>query len=217
MVSDLSETSVFFDFDGTISTTDIGVHLLERLAGPGWRELDAAYAAGEIGSRECMAQQWACIPASVTESERRAVAREVPLDAAFGPLVSALRAAGAEVAVVSDGYGFYVRELLAHWDVPVFTNDVDFAANTVVFPYRNDDCASCAACGTCKPAFLDDARARGRATIFIGDGTSDRHAARAADVVFATGALRKWCATQAIAHAEFRSLADVQAAIFERK
>ena len=58
---DLAETSVFFDFDGTISTADIGVHLLDRLADPGWRELDGAYAAGAIGSRECMSS-WLDLP-----------------------------------------------------------------------------------------------------------------------------------------------------------
>lgn len=212
---DLTRTSVFFDFDGTISTTDIGVYVLDRLADPGWRELDLAYAAGEIGSRECMARQWDCIPASVTEAERRAVAREVPLDAGFGPLVDALRGAGAEVAVVSDGYGYYVHELLTPWDLPIFTNDIDFATNAVVFPHRNDACESCAACGTCKPSFLAAAKARGQKTIFVGDGTSDRHAARVADEVFATAALAGWCEEQAIAFKPFAAISDVTAALFE--
>ncbi len=214
---DLSRTSVFFDFDGTISTTDIGVHVLDRLADPGWRELDLAYAAGEIGSRECMAKQWDCIPSHVSEAERRAVAAEVPLDPAFGPLVDALRAAGAEVSVVSDGYGFYVRTLLAPWDLPIFTNDVDFATNQVVFPNSIDECATCAACGTCKPSFLQAAQARGRSTMFVGDGTSDRHAARVADVVFATASLAQWCDAEGIAFTPFASLDDVRALIFSQQ
>ena len=210
---DLAETSVFFDFDGTISTADIGVHLLDRLADPGWRELDGAYAAGAIGSRECMAKQWQCIPSHVTEAQRRAVAREVPLDPGFGPLVDALRAAGAEVAVVSDGYGFYVHELLAPWSLPIHTNDVDFVTNAVVFPNATEGCATCAACGTCKPSFLGAARARGRTTVFIGDGTSDRHAARVADVVFAKDELAVWCVDEGIAFTPFASLDQVAAVL----
>lgn len=214
---DLSDTSVFFDFDGTISVTDIGVHLLDRLADPSWRDLDAAYHAGTIGSRDCMVQQWDCIPDHVTEAERRAVAREVPLDPGFGPLVAALRKAGAEVAVVSDGYGYYVHDLLAEWDVPIFTNDVDFATNTVTWPNRNDHCATCGTCGTCKPTFLNDATTRGRSTIFIGDGTSDRHAARVADAVFAKGALARWCREEGIAHTPFDTLAEVAARLTPQK
>jgi 2-hydroxy-3-keto-5-methylthiopentenyl-1-phosphate phosphatase len=52
-------------------------------------------------------------------------------------------------------------------------------------------------------------RAGERTTVFVGDGTSDRHAARVADVVFATGALARWCADEGIAHVQFDTLADV--------
>lgn len=206
---DLSNTSVFFDFDGTISTTDIGVHLLDRLARPGWRELDELYAAGTIGSRECMDKQWACIPDGVPEATRRAVADEVPLDPGFGPLVDALRGGGAEITVVSDGYGFYVHDLIAPWHLPVFTNEVDFANNGVRYPNADPSCASCAQCGTCKPKVIAEAAKRGRSTVFIGDGTSDRHAARVADTVFAKEALAAWCAEQGIPYVPFGVLDDV--------
>lgn len=211
---DLSTTSVFFDFDGTISTTDVGVHVLEQLADPSWRRYEDDYTAGRIGSRECMAKQWACIPDHVGEQQRRAAAQEVPLDPGFGPLVDALRAGGAEVAVVSDGYGFYVHERLAAWDLPVFTNDVDFATNTVVWPHDNAGCGLCAACGTCKPSFLEEAHRRGRRSLFIGDGASDRYAARVADEVFATGALARWCTEEGVTHVKFENLSEVNRLVF---
>src|SRR4029079_1122866 len=103
---DLSTTSVFLDFDGTIATADTGVHLLTRLGAEDWRAVDDEYAAGTIGSREALARQWAMLPPD--EGTLRAVAREVPLDPGLGPLVDGLRSAGAEVLVVSDGFGFHV-------------------------------------------------------------------------------------------------------------
>jgi 2,3-diketo-5-methylthio-1-phosphopentane phosphatase len=201
---------VFFDFDGTISTEDIGVYLLDRLAAGDWRAISARFAAGEIGSRECMEKEWAAIPGTFDEASRHAVAAEVPLDPAFAPLVEELRAAGAEVAVVSDGFGFYVRARLAGLDEPVFTNDIDFVTNTVVYPHADDRCATCMACGTCKPAVMGEAAARGRTTVFVGDGTSDRHAARAADVVFATKSLASWCDAEGIPYTPFDTLDDVR-------
>jgi 2,3-diketo-5-methylthio-1-phosphopentane phosphatase len=208
-VRDLANTSVFFDFDGTVSTTDIGVHLLERLADPGWREFDAQYADGVIGSLECMEKQWACIPAQITEAERHAVAAEVPLDPGFGPLVYGLRRGGAEITVVSDGFGYYVHDLIAPWGLPVVTNEVDFAMNSLRYPYADPTCGSCAACGTCKPKVINEAAARGRATVFIGDGTSDRHAARVADEVFAKEPLAAWCREVGITYQPFNVLDDV--------
>jgi 2,3-diketo-5-methylthio-1-phosphopentane phosphatase len=212
-VRDLANASVFFDFDGTISTDDIGVYLLERLATGDWRGLDDLYAAGVIGSRECMVKQWACIPDSVDEATRHAVAAEVALDPAIRPLIEGLRALGAEVAVVSDGFGYYVHDRIDPFGVPVFTNEVDFTTNTMRFPNANPDCRECAECGTCKRRFIEDAAGRGRTTVFVGDGTSDRHAARAADVVFATKSLASWCTDEGIAFTHFDSLGEVAAAL----
>jgi 2,3-diketo-5-methylthio-1-phosphopentane phosphatase len=207
---------VFFDFDGTISTTDIGLYLLERLAAPGWQELDELYAQGVVGSRECVQRQWDFVPAHVTEAERRAAALEVPLDPAFGPLVAGLRAADAEVTVVSDGLGYYVHDLLAPFDVPIWTNEMDFSTNTLRYPNSNPECV-CAACGTCKPRVISEAAARNRTTVFIGDGTSDRHAARASDSVFAKAALADWCAAEGIAHTRFDTLEEVAAVLLPQR
>ncbi len=211
---DLSNTAVFFDFDGTITTTDTGVHLLERLNVDGWVELDEQYMAGTLGSRECIERQWQCIPDAVTEDERRAVAAEVAVDPGFGPLVEAFQAAGAEVTVVSDGWGFYIADLLEQWDLPVFTNTIDFATNTLVSPHADPTCEACGECGTCKPRVLKVAADLGKRTVFIGDGTSDRHAARVADEVFAKGALATWCAAEGIAHTKFEVLADIASIVF---
>jgi 2-hydroxy-3-keto-5-methylthiopentenyl-1-phosphate phosphatase len=191
------------------------VHLLDRLATGDWRHFDDLYADGVIGSRECMEQQWACIPSSVGEATLHAVAAEVALDDAFGPLVDALRGAGAEVAVVSDGFGFYVHDRIDPFGIPVFTNAVNFATNTLGFPNADLECPECGACGTCKRRLIDETAARGRATVFVGDGTSDRYAARAADVVFATKSLADWCCDQGITHTPFTTLADVAGVLLE--
>ncbi|MEY2398916.1 MAG: 2-hydroxy-3-keto-5-methylthiopentenyl-phosphate phosphatase [Actinomycetota bacterium] len=206
---DLSNTSVFFDFDGTITLDDVGVYLLEEFAADGWVELDEQYKAGALGSRECIELQWQCIPDSVNEAERRAAAAQVAVDPAFHPLVERLQRGGAEVAVVSDGWGFYIADAIAPLDIPAFTNTIDFPTNTLVSPYRDPSCEGCGVCGTCKPAIVRAAAQRGRSTVFVGDGTSDRHAARVADIVFAKGALARWCAEERIAHTSFETLARV--------
>lgn len=203
---DLAGTSVFLDFDGTISTQDVGVYLLERFAAPEWREIDERFVRGEIDSRECLIDEWEL----VTPDERamRAAAREVPIDPGFGPLVLALRAAGAEVSVVSDGFGFYVDEIAAPYDLPVFTNSIDWTTGEIEFPHT-DRCCPCTSCGVCKQAPIKDAASRGRTTVLVGDGASDRKAALLADVVFAKDALEDFCRRAGIAYRPFTTLADV--------
>jgi HAD superfamily phosphoserine phosphatase-like hydrolase len=207
---DLSNAAVFVDFDGTISETDTGVHLLERLAPDGWRDISAAYGRGEIGSRECLLDEWDLLPKD--EVLLRDVAGEVAIDPGAEPLIAALRAAGAQVTIVSDGFGVRVRDVAAELGVPVLSNEPDWATGRLEFPHE-DRCCPCTSCGTCKQAPIKDAAHRGRTTVLVGDGTSDYKAALLADVVFAKGALATWCEQNGVPFHRFERLADVHAAL----
>jgi 2-hydroxy-3-keto-5-methylthiopentenyl-1-phosphate phosphatase len=207
---DLASTAVFVDFDGTVSEEDTGIHLLRRLADPGWEGIGAAYGRGEIGSRECLLDEWDLLPKD--EQLLREVAREVPIDPAAAPLLAALRAGGAEVTIVSDGFGIRADEVAADLRVPLLTNAPDFSTGRLEFPHE-DRCCACSSCGTCKQAPIKDARHRGRTTVMIGDGTSDYKAALLADVVFAKGPLAVWCERNGVPFHRFERLADVQAVL----
>jgi len=208
---DLSRTSVFLDFDGTITTIDVGVHVLTRTAPDEWRTIDEQFRHGVIDSRECILDEWELVKGD--EATLRAIAAEVELDPGVGPLVDALRAAGAEITVVSDGFGFYVEDAVRPFGLDVRTNAVDFSTRELLFPHE-DRCCPCASCGTCKQAPIKDAQHRGQSTMLIGDGASDRKAALLADVVFAKGALRSWCWSFGVECIPFDTLADVHRTLF---
>ncbi|HSO95882.1 MAG TPA: HAD-IB family phosphatase [Acidimicrobiia bacterium] len=207
---DLRTTSVFLDFDGTVTLRDVGQHLLARHAADAWLGLHDEYDAGVIGSRECLVGQWELL--DVDEATLRATAAEVPIDPGFVPLVATLRDASAELTVVSDGFGFYADAVCGPAGVPVLTNRVDWVTGVLQFPHE-DRCCACATCGVCKQAPIKDAHRAGRTTVLIGDGTSDRKAALLADVVFAKGALADWCDWYDVPHHRFATLADVHAAL----
>ena len=203
---ELTRTSVFLDFDGTITTVDADVYLLDRLAPPEWRAIDEEFRRGEIGSRVCLLDTWDLLTAN--EGEMRAVYREVPIDPDTGVLLDALRGAGAEVLVVSDGFGVYAREVCADLGVPVLTNDIDWANGRLEFPHE-DRCCACSSCGVCKQAPIKDARYGGRTTVLVGDGASDYKAALLADVVFAKNTLAAWCARNGIDYVPYSTMRDV--------
>ena len=114
--------------------------------------------------------------------------------------------------MVSDGFGFHAEEVCAAIGVPVLTNRVDWATGELEFPHE-DRCCPCSTCGICKQAPIKDAQHGGLTTVLVGDGTSDRKAALLADIVFAKGALARWCALSGVPHVAFETLADVQAAL----
>jgi 2-hydroxy-3-keto-5-methylthiopentenyl-1-phosphate phosphatase len=203
---DLARASVFLDFDGTITTVDADVYLLDRLAPPEWRSIDEEFRRGEIGSRVCLLDTWDLL--TPNEEAMRAVYREVPIDPDTGALLEALRGAGAEVLVVSDGFGVYAREVCADLGVPVLTNDIDWVNGRLEFPHE-DRCCACSSCGVCKQAPIKDAKYAGRTTVLVGDGASDYKAALLADVVFAKNTLAAWCARSAIDFVPYSTMRDV--------
>lgn len=210
MLDNPSDLAVFLDFDGTITTADTGVYVLERHGAEGWREIDAAYVRGEIPSRECLIDEWDLLPHD--EALLVATAREVPLDPGFEALVEALRGSGAEVTVVSDGFGLTVYEVCQAIELRVIANRVDWETGRLEFPYE-DRCCACSSCGTCKQAPVKAASQAGRTTVLVGDGASDRKAALLADVVFAKDGLARWCSANNVGFLPFETLRDVQQAL----
>jgi 2,3-diketo-5-methylthio-1-phosphopentane phosphatase len=210
LAGDLSRASVFLDFDGTITERDVNQYLLDRFAGDAWLPLRDEYRVGTIGSRECLIGQWELLDPD--ERALRAAAGAVPLDPGFEPLVAALRAAGADLVVVSDGFGFRAEEVCAAAGVAVLTNHVDWSTGRLEFPHE-DRCCPCSTCGVCKQAPIKEAHRAGRTTVLVGDGTSDRKAALLADVVVAKGRLAQWCEQQELPHRRFSTLAEVQAVL----
>jgi len=210
-VSELADLSVFLDFDGTVASGDSARVLLNAYAGDAWLPASDAFDRGEISSRECIVDHWSFLR-PVPRDELLAAARAIPLDPGLDGLLGYLRHGGAEVTIVSDGFGFWAREVAAAHDVRILTNDVDWESRELLFP-NEDRCCPCTSCGTCKQAPIRDAQGRGRWTVMVGDGTSDRKAAALADVVFAKDALADWCIAFETPFRPFTTLADVQAGI----
>src|SRR4051812_41497303 len=194
-----------------MTVVDSGVHLLERLTDDrSWLAIDELYGAGAIGSRERLEREWELLPHD--EGVLRDAARDVALDDDAGRLIVDLRGRGAEVTVVSDGFGFYAEEVCERLGVALLTNAVDWSTGALEFP-NLDRCCPCSSCGTCKQAPIKDARRRGRTTVFVGDGVSDRKAALLADVLFAKGRLADWCEFSGVEFELFDTLADVHFAL----
>lgn len=208
---DLSSTTVFLDFDGTVTQHDSCVHLLNRTASDLWRTVEDLYVSGAIGSRECLQRQWDLIP-NRDEQELRRIVREVPLDPGFPALIEALRTTGAEIVVLSDGYGFYAEEICEDQGLALISNHIDWQKWSVTFPAISASC-DCPGCGTCKPAAIRAAKRGGRTTVLVGDGASDRRGAAVADQVFAKADLAEWCRTAPLEYHPFVSLADVMTAL----
>jgi len=202
------------DFDGTVSPTDVGAALVARYTTDPARvaALVDAWRAGTIGARAITAGE--CATLRVGAAEAQAFALGFALDPGFAPFARAARDRGEHVEIASEGFGFYVRALLARAgleDLPWSANEARFEDDRVVaeFPHLADDAPGCPGCGNCKARRVDRLRAAGWRVVVVGDGFSDRCAADRADVVLARGALLAWARERGLAARPFADFADV--------
>lgn len=207
------------DFDGTAAPSDIGAAFARRFSPAGSAETPeflARWLAGEMGHRELTEAQ--CRLLAVTRDQALAFVRPYTLDPDFAPFVGEAHARGDVVAVVSEGFDFYVRDLLERaglGGLPWSCNTLRFEGTRVVpeFP----EAAGCGRCGTCKAVHVEGWRARGFRTVLVGDGLSDRCGARAADQVLARRDLLRWCRNEGIPVTPFDSFADVRRLVGEAR
>ena len=196
------------DFDGTITRQDVVQAMLDRFADPSWREVEADWEAGRIGSRLCLERQTRLLRVDPEELAAWVDAREVdPHAAAFFADCDAL---GLDVRIVSDGYDWVIGRVMARLGlqhVPVFANRLTPTGGglwSVEFPHAQAGCAS----GACKCAIVAERRPRAH----IGDGRSDVCVADASDVVFAKSTLlasRQARGLPSIAFTDFSEIRDV--------
>jgi 2-hydroxy-3-keto-5-methylthiopentenyl-1-phosphate phosphatase len=126
--------TVVIDFDRAVAMADEVEVLVERLGAPEWCELH-----GDGDSWSSVLDAWASIAAD--EATLRTAAAEIPFDPDFAPLVADLRAVGADVVVVSTGFGLAVESACVGLDVEVLSNRIDFATGRLEM--CDDDPASC--------------------------------------------------------------------------
>jgi 2,3-diketo-5-methylthio-1-phosphopentane phosphatase len=213
---------ILCDFDGTISTVDTGVAVIEALdLAEAW-EVEYQWRRGEISSMECMRRQWGMV--NLTPEQMYELVDGLTLDPDFPRFVELVRERQAALVVLSDGLDFYIDRLLAaiglqtipghqspqaDHEIRLFANHARVTPDgiEIEFPYR----AECAQCGNCKTAHLFRLRRGYARTLYLGDGHSDLCAARFADLVFARDALAEDCRQSGRPYVPFTSFAEVLA------
>lgn len=203
--------TVLCDFDGTISIEDVTDTLLERFGQPGWRELEARWERGEIGSRECMKGQVALLDMSAEEFSRHL--ESIAIDAHFPAFVDGARALGMPVQVVSDGIEQAIVHVLARHGLqrlPVLANRLVSTGPRswrLESPHASPRCER--ASGNCKCERLAEQRPPQGRVLYVGDGASDFCVSGKADFVLAKDRLVDHCRAHGIPFATYAHFGEV--------
>lgn len=235
------KTIILCDFDGTITTHDTLVRILDTFAGPAWRTIDKRIISEESGNRISLKQKFSlCDPKKATKEAIVCLLKEeIEIDPYFKPFLEFLERENCEFLILSGGFSICIDIILKKYNLenlPYYANKLLFPRyarqNTIhdgvpqsettagekdkldiEYPYSAENCREC---GNCKTMHLNRYRSMGYYIIYIGDSATDRCPARYADLVFAKGYLSNYCLKEKISHVRYETFADIQACLTEK-
>jgi 2,3-diketo-5-methylthio-1-phosphopentane phosphatase len=207
---------IFVDFDGTITTHDVGNMLFREFGGAACDGVIAEYHEEKISAQECFRRE-AAAAGSIHPADLNALLDRQTIDPGFTDFVDFCRVRGIEFHIVSDGLDYYIdRVLNAHR-----IQNVSYVANalslepagadgrkilSLSFPHSDSVCDRCACC---KRNFMLTRTGEEDILVFIGEGYSDRCPAQYADIVFAKDRLQTFCQQENISYYLYTSFHDV--------
>ena len=211
-MTNLQRTVVFSDFDGTISTRDVGNRLFNHFSGGRSDLIVEKWKAGEINARKCLSAEADLI--QVTESQLHNYLNTFTLDPEFTRFEQLCRQNSIDLHIVSDGLDLYIKYLLEKHNfghLPVMANTGRLENDRIIVDYPYE-MGVCGICGNCKGdrirQYLDQADDQ-PFIIFIGDGLSDRCATTVADQIFAKNDLAFYCKNSNIQFNSFDTFDDI--------
>lgn len=175
--------AILSDFDGTITTVDTAVFILERYAVGDWMEPDRQYNMGKITINQCITAQLEMIGIG-QERIVKELDEVICPRSNFGTLVSMCRSNGHRLEITSAGLDFYIRHFLRRhgWDgLEVIAPRCVETPSGLKFEFPaqvHEDAVN----------FKEDRvrwyQKQGYTVAYVGDGTSDYPAAKQADHAF---------------------------------
>ncbi len=177
-------TSIFCDFDGTITSRDSIVFLTEHYGGGHRYRSDALtrIQSGEWSVHEAIQHELASVKLSWEEAIP-ILQSKITVDPFFESFVAWSRRQSLPLQVVSAGMRPVVELFVGHLGLEIYAHPVDIS--TTGWRYRTDP-------EMLKEKVLKEARADVGSLVYIGDGTSDICAIPYADHLFAKRYLAEW-------------------------
>lgn len=203
---------IFIDFDGTITTEDVGEKMFLTFGNPDKsREIIIRWLDDKINS----VQSWRELCATVDEfntAEFDDFLSKIEIDPTFKGFVDYCHRNDFDIYILSDGLDYYIerilkREGLSH--LPRYSNTLKFGENgelTPQFPHTDEECKKCA---NCKRNHIIENSGDSDYTVYIGDGNSDVCPAQYCDFIFAKDSLLQYCEENRISFTPYQYFDDV--------
>lgn len=203
---------IFIDFDGTITTKDVGEEFFLKFGDP--IEADniiKRWLNGDLNSTEMWGELCDTIK-NFNMSEYEKFLETIELDEAFHEFIEFCDEHNLEYTIVSDGFDFYIdrileRENLGH--IKRYTNKLKLDNDGNLIPSFPHTDAECSKCANCKRNKVISNSGDEEFTLYIGDGWSDTCPVQHCDYILAKGSLLKFCEKNRISYFPYNNFHNV--------
>ncbi|HVY62661.1 MAG TPA: MtnX-like HAD-IB family phosphatase [Planctomycetota bacterium] len=206
-------TTIFVDFDGTITEHDLLDRIAQTFGDPEvYAEVDAGLDENRFTLHEVLRREFEPVRAPLAEVVDW-VLEHASIRPGFAELVALARERGWRLVVLSSGFEELIAPVLERegLDVELVSNAVDPDPGGWRVRFRDEE--PCLVCGEpCKRGAVREL-ADGDRVVYVGDGISDRCGAEASDLVFARRSLARYLDEQGIAFRPFDDFHEVAAGI----
>jgi len=208
---------VFVDFDGTITTKDVGEELFLKFGNDlEVRNAINLWAEGKISSVE----NWHLLCESVDiidENELMNFIDSIEIEYSFKDFYDFCKSNNIELIILSDGFDYYIKRILNREflsEIKLFCNQLKIENSYLIprFPHRDEECKIC---GNCKRNHVIENSSDDDITIYIGDGLSDKCPAQYCDFIFAKKSLLRYCEINRITYWPYNNFFDIKKRISE--
>jgi 2,3-diketo-5-methylthio-1-phosphopentane phosphatase len=203
---------IFVDFDGTITTQDIGEAMFLKFGDPiRANEIIEDWIEQKINARE----SWQLLCNTVKNFEIKQFEKfldDMKIDSTFKIFNEYCLSNKFEMRILSDGLDLYIERIMNREDlddIEVFSNKLLFGSNNElipVFPHTDSECNRCA---NCKRNHILNFSSEDEYSVYIGDGWSDVCPAQYCDFIFAKNSLLKYCESNRITYFPYNNFNDV--------
>ena len=201
--------TIAVDFDGTVTEIDLLDTIARDFGDPVvYQEVDEGLDEGTMPLREVITREFEPVRRPLEEVVQWEL-RNVRVREGFRDFVGFAREQGWRVVIVSSGFHELIEPILEREGVEVelHANRVDPDPAGWRVEWRYD--ATCESCGeSCKRSIVQEL-AGDDELVYIGDGYSDRCAAEASSLVFATRGLADYLDERGVSYEPFDDFHDV--------
>ena len=209
---DSKQFKIFIDFDGTITTIDVGAAIFEKFGEPSAvKKVIELYLNDEVTAKDC----WMLLCDSVKELNLDKFDNYIEtfeIDPTFPGFVKYCSENDFEHYVLSDGFDYYIDKIFKKENLDslkYYSNKLDIGKDNKlipIFPYLDEESKSSA---NCKYNHIINHSSDEEFTIYIGDGVSDKETAQYCDFIFAKDDLLKFCEKERISFFPYKNFDDV--------